>query len=345
MKVIPDRAPFPFRGLFTCAIALLFAAPTTHAQTLDIKDFLPLDPGLTWTMQGQASYLIFTITFPISITTEVGPVHHGVQTTRVVMNAYIDLNSYSLGVYQVYETLDLSLSGTHLLLHARTGQRWEDGVLKDEDIESYNTAARILPRLIEVGQLYNYTADLVSGSVNDQVLVAAIEDISAVGGQTMESVRLEAFPNAYQPIDLWMVRDMGFGRASFDADFDSISLTITALLQDPPQSYYGMKLAARWADSLALTGGWRTYPWLGNFWVPDADASWMRHEGLKWAYCQGDPGSFWMHLGTAGWVHVDKDRFPWIYDVTSGRYLYYLNKPDSRWVYDSGIGQWIELAP
>ena len=238
--------------------------------------------------------------------------------------------------------INVSLSATHLVLHSRVGQVWLNSTLDDEDIEIYNVPAEILPRLITVGESYNYTADLDSGSFEDSVVFESIEMIDT-GMGSVEAIKLVVFSEGDTPVTLWLGRGVGYMQADVTTILDDKPIILTANLTGLDIPFTGEPVEAYWSDTIAFSDGWRYSDWLGYFWVPNLDSKWINHNGLGWAYCFGNLQDMWMYLQEIGWLWSNDVFYPWMFSSTQAKFLQ--NSPASTWFFDPETGEWIDLAP
>jgi len=338
MKQIPQ-----IKRLARTSIAgtVLFTLPGLLAgqPTVDVADFLLTEPGRSWTMTGEALYSGFNLALTMDLTTEPGEVLHGVQTTRIKMDASGSMLFISARVVQ---EIQVSLSGDALRLHSRTGQVYLNGELDDEDLEVYLTPASILPRLITVGQSYPFLAELESGDQNDSVLVESIETIQTTLG-AVDTIKLVAFTEDEVPVTLWLGRDVGYMKVQVDTTVDESPLVVAARLQSTDIPWNPMDIATLWGDTLNNGNGWRYANWLGHFWAGGSDSPWINHFGLNWAYCLGDSSSLWMYLlGNDGWLWTSSSYYPVFYNAVNRHFL--LHTAGSPWFWDYNLGDWVNLG-
>lgn len=338
-------------SLFGCLGAACFwnlVAPVVYGQTVDIGDFLVLDPHETWSMEGNASFVYSGMTLTpdvnVSIETFVGPTLHGVQTTRMVIQGSGDAGNVLVPLlFSVVQTLRLRMDATGLYIHARDATVYLNGQLVDWDQETYKSPARLLPRLVEVGESYPFVSKLTSGDVDNIVVVDSIETIETALG-SVEAVKLILFSDGDTPFVLWLGRNVGPVKAQVDATVDGNPLGLFGILTDTTIPWAVEAVDTLWAETINTGDGWREAESLGAFWVPDSDSPWMGHHGFGWAYCDGDLTNLWLYLPGTGWFWTSSEFYPYMYGETHGEVLYYYDLPGSRIFWSYLLNDYLNLG-
>ncbi len=336
------KALLPIPKICGCLLAAALIGsgiPGLYSQTIDIADFLPMDPGNEWYLSGSASLTYsgthYNPDIAAQLTTHAGSNLHGVPTTMMelqgVGNVFVILFNVE---FRVTQQLWLSLNDTGLYLHHRVGMIHAAGSLEDYDEEEYYTPAMLLPRLIEVGHSYPFTAELTSGIENDSVYVAGIETIETAMG-SVEAIKLVLFNDGDVPVVLWLGRGVGCTKAQVSSTFDESPLTVDAILDSMNSPWEVSPIDGLWAATLSGDHGWRFADWMSDFWAPSIDSPWIYHEGFLWAYCTGDPSSLWAFFFNVGWLWTNEDIFPFVYNVDMGKFLYF--------VYDDGTYRFFDI--
>lgn len=319
------------------------------AQTLDIADFLVLEPGNQWLMEGNASLVYNGVPYNpdvgISIETFEGQMLHEVQTTQMLLQGIGSVTVVIFKVeFSVNQDLMLSLDDTGLYLHSRVGSFYAAGNLEDLDEEVYITPAKLLPRLITVGNYYDFTANLESGDVQDRVFVETIEPVETSLG-TIEAVKLVLFTDDDVPVILWLGRNVGAMKAQVATTFDESPFNMEAILTGMNMPWEALPIDGIWSATLAAPEGWRFSDWFEYFWTTSVDSPWIYHLGLQWAYCTGDMQNLWMYIQGLGWMWTSDNTFPWFYDASTAKFLYYVYGPGSYWFFDVETGEYVDLTP
>lgn len=315
--------------------------PVPAATTVDIGDFLMMQAGQSWGLEGTASYSFFRLDVDIDLQTAEGAEFHGVPTTLLSLEA--DASSFGQTA-RVIQELNISLDSEHVRLHSRIGRVYFNGQLDDEDIEVYRTPASILPRMVTVGERYPFLSELESGDVDDAVLVEGIEIIETPQGP-VEALKLVAFADNEVPLTLWLGRNVGYLKVEVSTTANDIPLVISGLLKETSQTWVAETIDRIWADTVNNGGGWRYADWFGHFWTSGVGANWINHLGFSWAYCLGESDNLWMFLpGSQEWLWTRSDMYPAVYDAARGHYLYYVFYPGSTWFWDYALGDWIDLG-
>ena len=322
-------------------LVALSASALEIGPTVDIGEFLPLEPGTSWNMTGTATYSFLSFNVDIVVTTEAGGNMHGKSTSLIKLEA----NGSSFGqTARVIQEIQVSLDINNLYLHSRVGRVYFNGELDDEDIEVYLAPARILPRLITVGRRYPFTTESNRGNVEDSIVLESIESISTALG-TVETIKLMAFTQDDVPVTLWLGRDVGYMKARVSTEANDLPLTVQATLTDTNCPWNPTEIEALWAETVNNGGGWRYAEWLGHFWAANAHSPWINHLGFRWAYCLGNAESLWVYLpGNGGWVWTSEGFYPAFYNSVNGHYLNYVLFPGSAWFWDWSTFGWVNLG-
>jgi len=121
------------------------------------------------------------------------------------------------------------------------------------------------------------------------------------------------------------VGDFGINTPTYFA-LDQLTATATALI-----------------GALPDPSGWSYSPWMG--WYYDAELPWLYHEGLGWVFLEsGSTASdVLLHESTLGWLQTNAEDFPWLYQPSSGDWLYYFKGTANPQVfYNQSSGEFIE---
>ncbi|NDV61438.1 hypothetical protein G0Q06_03140 [Puniceicoccales bacterium CK1056] len=336
-----------FGGLVATCI-WIFGFGIVNAQTVDIGDFLILDSGKTWEMEGKGSLTFSGVVLApdviFDITTSEGSVLHGSPTQKMILEGWGQAQ-YSIFTmsFSVVQTLELRLDSTGLYVHSRIGAIYLNGVLQDEDQEVYNTPAKILPRMITVGNTYYFTADLSTGEVPDAVEVDSIEVVDTSLGP-VETIKLRLFSGGEQPFILWLGRNVGTVKVQIDTTSGGDPLGLFAILTDTNVPWATAGVDALWSATVNTGDGWREAEGLGSFWVPDTDSPWIGHHGFAWAYCDGDLTNLWLYLPGAGWFWTSSEFYPFMYSDSRGEILYYFDLEGSRIFWSFILNDYLDLA-
>ncbi|HSH09523.1 MAG TPA: hypothetical protein VK995_03995 [Oceanipulchritudo sp.] len=343
MKTLFNKSKF--RGFLFAACSIGISPLILSAQTVDIGDFLVLEPDNQWYMAGDASLVYSGTTYhpevAVTFNTSVGDEMHGVPTTRIFMEGG---GTVLIVPFSATQSLNLSLDGSGLYLHSRIAAVYAAGALQDMDEEVYYTPAKLLPRLITVGHEYLFDADLTSGLVQDRVYVEKIEPVETSLG-TIEAIKLVLFTEGVSPVTLWLGRNVGCMKAKVDTVFSGSPFSMTAILTGMNLPWESAPIDAMWAATVADADGWRFVDWFEYFWPIGIDSPWIYHWGLGWAYCSGDSTNLWLYLQGIGWLWTNEVTFPWVYHAGFGKYLYYIYDAGSLWFYDPSIPDYLDLTP
>lgn len=121
------------------------------------------------------------------------------------------------------------------------------------------------------------------------------------------------------------VGDFGINTPTYFA-LDQLTTTATALI-----------------GALPDPSGWSYSPWMG--WYYDAELPWLYHDGLGWVFLEsGSTASdVLLHESTLGWLQTSAEDFPWLYQPSTGDWLYYFKGTANPQVfYNQSSGEFIE---
>jgi hypothetical protein len=339
---------FRLSGCFAAACFWSLGSIGLSAQTVDIGDFLVLDAGNSWAMEGKASLVYsgmsLTPDITATITTLPGAILHKAQTNKMVLQASGDAGNILFPVlFSVVQTLQLRLDSTGLYLHSRDGVVYLNGATLDWDQEVYKTPAKILPRLITVGNSYPFTADLTTGEVPDKVVVDKIETVETALGP-VEAIKLILFSDGETPVVLWLGRNIGAVKTQVDTSLSGNPLGLYAILTGTSLPWETASVNTKWAGTINEGDGWRSAESLGSFWVPDPDSPWMGHHGFSWAYTQGDLTNLWIYLPGVGWFWTSSEFYPFMYSDTHSEILFYFDLPGSHLFWSYKLDDFLDLG-
>jgi len=98
-----------------------------------------------------------------------------------------------------------------------------------------------------------------------------------------------------------------------------------------------------YGDAVDAGDGWLYLDWLGYFWSYEPGSPWIRHYGLNWAYCVGDPNGLWMYLLAHDiWLWTRSSFYPYFYDSSNRHYL--VHSPGSGYFFDYDLEEWINYG-
>jgi hypothetical protein len=305
-------------------------APGT-AGALDIADFLNLEVGKEWVVQGQGTYFgtPFLMTGYIQVREMVDPPVPG------AVNLVVEIGSGYPIVLSMVQTLTLSMDGSHLYLHARQGEVWVNGMLNDLDEEVYLSPAEILPRHVYVGRDYPYTAELEGGPVEDVMWIEKTETVKTFESQEAEAVKVVFFVDDEVPVQLWMARNIGFMRVRISTDFQGHSLIANCVLTQWYDEWNPGPVHGLWCDTLKGPQGWRVCHWLGYVWPwGGIDSPYAVHYGFGLGYFMGSMDNMYMYVWNVGWFWSSQNVYPYFYRYAMG------GEPDDHMIYIPGQGSY-----
>ena len=337
------------RGCLMVACMWIGGSFSIDAQMVDLGDFLILDRYETWSMEGNASFVYsgmpLSAEVGVSIENFAGPVLHGVQTTRMVIQGSGDAGNPLLPLlFSVVQTLRLRMDDDGLYIHARDGAIYLNGTLMDWEQEVYVSPAMLLPRMIEIGESYPFVSKLTTGDVQNVVVVESIESVETALG-IVEAIKLVLFSDGDTPFALWLVRTVGPVKTQIDSTLGGEPLGLYGILTDTTRPVHVQPVKTFWSGTFNMGEGWRSAKSLGSFWVPDSDSPWMGHHGFGWAYCDGELTNLWIYLPGAGWFWTSTDFYPFMYSDTHGEVLYYFDLPGSKMFWSFLLNDYLSVGP
>lgn len=195
-----------------------------------------------------------------------------------------------------------------------------------------------------------FAKEFAQGDWFQLYIIALDEDDNQIG---TASIFLADFRSSNSD-DHYILEDWEFVRLDH---FGDATASLRFQLYSSDNGDFGMNTPAYFAvDNLFLTAtafggaeplqdGWNSSEWFGEFY--DTDLPWIYHETLGWLYLDMEdntPSDIWMHSDVIGWFNTAADFFPWIYDATNDRWLYYVEGTEDPWLfYDETTGEIIEL--
>ena len=332
-----------WRGLL--AASLIWWLPGA-ARALDIADFLELEVGKEWVVQGQGTYFgtPFLVTGYIQVKNMADPPVPG------AVNLVVEIGSGYPIVLSMVKTLTLSMDGSHLYLHARRGEVWINGVLNEVDEEVYLSPAEVLPRHVYVGESYPYTAQLEGGPVEDVMLIEKTEPTQTWEKQAAEAVKVVFFTEDETPVQLWMARNIGFMRVKMETTFQGHALIMNCVLTQWYGEWNPGPVHGLWCDTLKGPQGWRICDWLG--WIypwGGIDSPYAIHYGYGYGYYAGSMENLYIYMWNVGWFWTSRNLYPYFYRYAMfgepDDHLIYQPDTGSYWFWSYRHGQYINLTP
>jgi len=113
------------------------------------------------------------------------------------------------------------------------------------------------------------------------------------------------------------------GKLNFYTDVDlepgkryhywSVVVNASGVSSDSPKKLTLPSSATHWwSQATLLDGGWRSYPWFGDF-LPDP-SGWIYHARLGWAYAHPDGhDGLWLWIEGEGWLWTRQGVFPYLW--------------------------------
>jgi len=137
------------------------------------------------------------------------------------------------------------------------------------------------------------------------------------------------------PIDFFQIiaNNGALGKTS-PVLYDDLFLVEGIRLESPQGTGYGLYPGAP---------GWKTIPWLG--WVNDQAFPWIYHPAHGWLYAATNrPEGAWHFDPGLGWLFLAPSLYPFIYDATASRWLFYTQTSvATRWLYDYSADIWFSV--
>ena len=101
-----------------------------------------------------------------------------------------------------------------------------------------------------------------------------------------------------------------------------------------------------WVNAQAgSAANWWTSPWLGSFYMNEANASWVMHSEMGWLYpMESAKSGVWFWKENLGWLWTDEEFYPFLYQNTSASWLYFYGASRDRLLfYHYREERWLEM--
>jgi hypothetical protein len=307
---------------------------------LDIADFLKLEAGAAWDLQGQVTFLGTPSGLSGSIVIEpmVDPPVPG------AVNLVVDVTGSQMPI-RMRQSLTLSMTDEYLQLHGRHGQVWYSGFPVDDDKEVYLTPANILPRHVYLGTSYPYTADIEGGPVEDTMIIETVESSMTFEGDWADCIKVVFFSEDDVPVTLWMARGVGFMKLDVATTYMGNTVFLHSVLSHAGGPLNAGTVTGRWDDTLWIAENWRYHDWLGYIWPLDIGSHFAAHYGFGWSYFSGSDDNMGVYIWDVGWFWTSASTYPVFWDWSRAEFLLYSEAPGSYYFWSWVENKYIDLSP
>jgi hypothetical protein len=304
---------------------------SVNARALDIADFLDPELDRAWRLAGLGNY--------------------GTDPFRVTGSARMQTSVLTLALegpgFEMEQCLALGLADGVLLLDSCDASiKAGNHTYEKENI--FMAPAGILPREVDLGCDYDYTANTVEGDLPGKTRVGSISFVETRNHQGAETMEVECFAGEDITLVFHLARNLGIMRVVVIGEVDQKRLYVDVEFSSVMYPWPAQPVEVLWKDTckanLGTKDGLRTCEWLGTFWVLDMNSPWICHAGLGWLYCSGDKDSLYAYVDGAGWLWTRKNMYPIFYSFNRGGYLYYVDVPGSNLIWNYNNEDWENLV-
>ncbi|MBP52510.1 MAG: hypothetical protein CMI27_05140 [Opitutae bacterium] len=167
-----------------------------------------------------------------------------------------------------------------------------------------------------------------------EVLVTSSSGGSVTGGGTL---------SAGSSVTLQATADNGYSFDSWGGDANGSTNPLTLTVDGNFSITASFLVNDFWSGATQSGNGWYSHSSFGNYY-PQSSSKWLFHEGMGWLYSvsSGTEG-VWLYMVGRGWLFTGISYFPFLYDDSSGNWVYYALHQDKPSFYEYTTGSWAAL--